>query len=134
MLALMRAAVTTVAQAVPDAVVWSTLPDDPAELPCIVVGLPQLGPESETVFDARVDVYVVGSRSGASGCEDELITLADAVLDAFGGSKGVNTGHDTDAGEVGVLAVDTTRSTRLEIGGQQYPAYALTVAASLTTC
>jgi hypothetical protein len=133
MLALLRAAVVTVAETVSEHV-WSTIPDDPAELPCVVVGLPELNPESETVFDARVDVYVLSSRTGGPGTEEELVTLTDVVLGAFGGSRGVQTGHDIEAGEVGLLAVDSARPTRLEVGGKQYAAYALTVATSLTSC
>jgi hypothetical protein len=133
MLALLRAAVVTRVSTVSD-VVWSYIPDDPAELPCLVVGLPQLGPESETVFDARCDVYVIGRRTQNGEAELELVALADDVLDALGGARGYNTGTDVDAGQVGVLAVDTVQPTRLEIGGKQYPAYSLTVATSLTDC
>lgn len=127
MLAELRAAVDVIASTVSDHV-WSTIPDDVAELPCVVIGLPELTPESDVVFAATCDVYVIGSRSGGSGCEDELVTLTDVVLDAFGGSRGVK------SSTVGVIAVDTVRPTRLEIGGQQFPAYSLGVAASLTTC
>jgi hypothetical protein len=134
MLALFRAAVAVQVETIPDAAVWDTIPDDPAELPCIVIGLPELRPESETVFDARCSVYVIGSRTQGSGVEAELVTLADTVFVALGGVRGFNTGTDVDAGQVGVLAVDTVLPTRLEIGGQQYPAYSLTVATSLTEC
>lgn len=133
MLAELRAAVTTVAQTVSDDV-WPELPGDPNVLPCIVIGLPSLAPESETVFDARVDVYVIAERTGGPGTEAELIELTDLVLAAYGGSTGHNTAKDTPPGEVGVIAVDSARPTRLEIGGQQYPAYVLTVAASLGDC
>ena len=126
MLADLRAACVTVAETVSDHV-WSTLPDDVSELPCVVIGLPELGPESEVVFDASCDVYVIGGRNGA-GHEDELITLTDVVLAAFGGSRG----HKSST--VGVLAVDTVRPTRLNIAGTEFPAYTLSVATSLTTC
>lgn len=133
MLALLRSAVATVAETVSDHV-YSEIPDDPAELPCVVIGLPRLSPETEIVFDVRVDVYVIGNGTGGPGTEDELVELTDVVFGAFGGSRGVNTGHDTDAGQVGHIAVDEARPTRLEIGGKQYPAYSLTVATSLRTC
>lgn len=135
MLALLRAAVTTVVETVSDHV-YPEIPDDPAELPCVVIGLPRLSPstDSDIVFDVRVDVYVIGSRSGGPGTEVELVELTDVVFGAFGGSRGVNTGSDTDAGQVGVIAVDEARPTRLEIAGKQYPAYTLTVATDLMTC
>ncbi len=135
MLALLRSAVTTVAQTVSDHV-YPEIPDDPAELPCVVIGLPRLSPssDSEIVFDVRLPVYVIGSRSGGPGCETELVELTDVVFGAFGGSRGVNTGSDTDAGQVGVIAVDDADPTRLEISGKQYPAYTLTVATDLQTC
>jgi hypothetical protein len=135
MLALMRAAVVTRVQTeLPAAALWDTIPDDPAELPCVIVGLPELRPESETVFDARCSVYVVAERTNGPGVEANLVAYTDAVFAALGGVRGFNTGTDVDAGQVGVLAVDTVLPTRLEIGGQQYPAYSLTVATSLTEC
>jgi hypothetical protein len=133
MLALYRAAVATRVRTVSD-VVWDTIPNDPAELPCLVVGLTQLAPESELVFDARCDVYVIGRRTQDGEAELELVALADEVFVALGGVRGHDTGTDVEAGQVGVIAVDTVQPTRLEIGGQTYPAYTLTVAASLTDC
>jgi hypothetical protein len=125
---------TVLATALPDAARWDTIPEDVAELPCIIVGLPELRPESETVFDARCDVYVVSDRTQGPGVEADLVDWADAVFVALGGAHGVNTGNDVEAGQVGVIAVDTVLKNRLEIGGQTFPAYTLTVATSLTDC
>ena len=130
MLAEFRAEVVAVlAVALPDVAQWDEIPDDIAEVPCLVVGRPGARQTSTAVvFDLDLPVYVIGRRQRAGGAEDELTELADNVLAALGGTRGARAPHGLT---VAVVRIDPRQ---LSIAGQECPAYAVQVEASATTC
>ena len=108
---------------------WDILPDDIAELPCIVVGRPAARQtNTAVVFDLDLQVFVIGRRQQAGGNEAELVALADSVLRALGGTRGARTPGG------GVISVTRADPRILTIAGQECPAYTVEVEASTTTC
>lgn len=112
----------------PLAPVWDHMPDDPAEIPCIVVGRPLATPTATAVvFDMALELYVIGRRQQAGGNEAELTALADRVWLAFNGTRGTK--------HVGLnLAVRSVIPQEQQIAGNNYPAYLLSVESSIATC
>jgi hypothetical protein len=108
--------------------VWDSIPDDVAEVPCIVVARPSSRQTSTAVvFDLFVDVIVVGRRQEAGGSEAELVDLADDVWTVLGGTRGTKPeGYD-----LGVVTVDPRTVT---IAGLDVPVYVLAVESSAATC
>lgn len=130
MLAEFRAAVTDLlVAAFPDGAIHRSVPEDVAELPCHVVGMPSATPsvEAATVFDLATTVYVIGRRVGTSDEQDELVTLADATYAALGGTKG------TKAGAFRISA-ESLNSRVVSVGGADYGAYTIPTAAAYSTC
>jgi hypothetical protein len=129
-LATFRAEVVAVlAVALPDVAQWDEIPDDIAEVPCLVVGRPGARQTSTAVvFDLDLSVYVIGRRQRAGGAEDELTDWADKVLAALGGTRGA---RGPSGLTVAVVRIDPRQ---LSIAGQECPAYAVQVEASATTC
>lgn len=113
----------------PDVALWDEIPDDIAELPCVVVGRPG-GRQTATavVFDLTLSIFVVGRRQQAGGSEVELVELADAVFNALGATRGAKSPGGI---VIGVTRVDPRL---LSIAGQECPAYTVEVEASATTC
>lgn len=121
--------VGTLTRELPDVPLWAIIPDDVAELPCLVVGRPGSRQGRErVVVDLTLQVFVIGRRQQAGGNEDELIALADDVFDALGGSRG------TKAPGGNVIAVVRVDPRTLSIAGQDCPAYSVEVEASAATC
>lgn len=112
----------------PIAPVWDVVPDDPAELPCIVVSWPNANETATAVvFDMTLTLFVVGRRPQAGGAEPELTTLADQVWRLFNGTRSTShAGHS--------LAVRNVLQQEQTIAGLGYPAYLLTVESSIATC
>jgi hypothetical protein len=108
---------------------WDVLPDDVAELPCLVVGRPSARQTSTAVvFDLGLQVFVIGRRQQAGAAEAELVELADDVMTALGGTRGKR------APSGGTIAVTRADPRILTIAGQDCPAYTVEVEASATTC
>lgn len=109
---------------------WDHVPDDVAELPCLVVARPSATQTTTSVvFDTAVDVIVIGRRQQAGGNEAELITLADDVWTTLGGTRAT---HGTPSDFVlGVTRVDPRVVT---VAGQECSAYVITVESSIATC
>lgn len=121
--------VATIARELPTCPLWPEIPDDVAEVPCVVVGRSGGRTTAQAVvFDLTLVVYVIGRRQQAGQAEDELSTLADQVFLALGGTRGTK-------GPNG-LAIAVTRldPRSLVIAGQECPAYTVEVEASATTC
>ena len=109
------------------------LPDDVAEVPCIAVPRPRLTPSDATssLVDASVGVLVVGGRLNDHDGQAELDDVTDLVISRFGGiTKGVRPEHPL----VQRLVVDDVLPTTVTVAGLMYPAYALTVTATLALC
>jgi len=126
-----RAGVVAVLEDVlPDVPLWDVIPDDVAELPCLVVGLPggRPGAQGPVVFDLDLTVFVVGRRTSAGGSEVELVGLLDEVFTAFGGTRGTR----TPAGDV--VAVARVDPRVLSVAGLDCPAFTVELEASTTTC
>lgn len=128
MLAEFRAAVFDLIDNSGLAPVWDVIPDDPNELPCIVVGRPfALQTATAVVFDVGLECYVLGRRQQAGGSEQELTALADAVWLLFNGTRGTQS--------LGVrVAVRTIYPQDQTITEQRYPCFRLTIESSIATC
>jgi hypothetical protein len=109
--------------------VFPTLPDDVADLPCVVVGRPALSP-SETdlpTLAIRTPVYVVGSRVIHEDSQDELDQLTSDVLAAFGLNR-----YEVDLGSLLIGGrIESASPTMLTIAGQDYPGYIVTIVGEL---
>lgn len=100
------------------------VPDDVAELPCIVVGPPSLGPgEAAVVMDVSIDVYVIGRRLSDDDSQEELDRYADHVITILGGTRGRDS-----------FAVESSRPQLVTVSGTDYPAHAVTVTTAVVTC
>lgn len=107
---------------------WDAVPDDVAELPCVVIGLPSSRQTSTAVvFDLALDVIVVGRRQDAGDAEEELVALADEVWTVLGGTRGTK----QDSVDVAVRSVDPRVVT---IAGLDVSAYVVSVESSAATC
>ena len=108
--------------------VYWFLPDDPAHLPCNVVGRPNVR-ESGTpgVSTLELAVTLIGRRVADEDAQAQLDALGDELLKVLGGSKNRQVNHlflrctSLDAGTVFVA-------------GTEYPAYLATVDTEDLTC
>lgn len=108
--------------------IWDSVPDDVAELPCIVVARPSSKQTSTAViFDLAVDVIVLGRRQEAGSAEAELVALADDVWTVLGGTRGNQDG----AFDLGVTGVDPRV---VSVASNDVPAYVIEVESSAATC
>lgn len=130
MLVEFRAAVVEVLKDKLDTPLWETIPDDVAELPCIVVAMPgAVQTSTAVVFDTSVDVVVIGRRQQAGESESELVALTDDVWLTLGATRG--TRDAAGAYSLGVVRLDPRVVT---VAGQQCSAYVITVESSIATC
>lgn len=128
MIAAFRAAVIAHLDATISKAVHQDIPDDVAELPCVVVGLATVGEGANaSILDLQATVYAVGRRQSAGSRDQELDELADEVLAAFGDSRAVV----VDGTTYHILGA---AGRTVDIAGLSYPAYTLTVEASVVTC
>ena len=109
--------------------VYAYLPDDPAHVPCYVVGRPSIN-ESDlaAVMTVTLDVMVLGRRLADEDAQAELDTLGDEAFDIVGGTRGVKV---LDAQ---LLRCTNVRPLAVFVAGTEMPAYALTVAIDIITC
>lgn len=110
--------------------VWHTVPDDIAELPCVVVGRPAAteSPETKMAFDMSLEVFVLARRQQAGDYEKELLTLADEVWTVLGGTKGH---RDVDGYPLTLRAL---LPRILTVASNEIIAYAIEVQSSEITC
>jgi hypothetical protein len=107
------------------------LPDDVAELPCIAVPRPRLTPGDKAMITAAVVVLVVGRRLNDDDSQAELDDVADLVIERFGGiTRSIATEHPL----VRRLVCDDVTPNTTVVAGLDYPAYALTITAHMTSC
>lgn len=107
------------------------LPDDIGAVPCIAVPRPRLLPGKETLINGSLVVLVVGNRIGNESASTELDDVADKVVDRFGGlGKSVR----IESPILRRLIVTDVTPTQVLIAGTDYPAYAITVEGTFTTC
>lgn len=111
------------------------LPDDVAELPCIGVTRPSLSPDDAApgaIITGAVPVMVVGSRLNDTSAQADLDTTTDEIIQRFGGLAKVIRIEDP---LINSVRLDAVTPTTVTVAGQEYPAYDLTVVATLTgTC
>jgi hypothetical protein len=108
--------------------IWDSVPDDVAELPCIVVARPSSKQTSTAVvFDLAIDVIVLGRRQEAGSAEAELVALADDVWTVLGGTRGNQDG----VFDLGVTGVDPRV---VSVASNDVPAYVIEVESSAATC
>ena len=125
-----RSAVVALLRDKLDTPVWDTIPDDVAEVPCLVVARPGADQTStKVVFDLSLDVFVIGRRQQAGGSEDELVALADDVFLVFGETR--STSSLDGEFSLGVVRIDPRVVT---IAGLDCPAYVVSVESSAATC
>lgn len=116
-----------IAAQLPTVPLWRVVPNDIAEVPCIVVVRPAARETSVTVvFDLTVDTYVIGRTVDAGGSDDELVALADDVWAAFLGTRGVR-------GDI-PLEARSLEPRVVSIAGQDLPAYLIVIESSVATC
>lgn len=128
MLDAYHAAVFTIIANGVAAAVWDHVPNDIAEVPCVVVANPQARETStKVVFDLSVDVFAVGRRQEAGGAAQEVRQLADQVWQVFNGTRAASSNGY-------VLTVRNLLPRVLSIAGLDCPAYSLTVDSSIATC
>ena len=108
--------------------VYQWLPQEASEVPCFVVGRPDLDEgDMRALVQVEVPVYVIG-RTAASRDEDtqrELDQLADAL---------VNLLWKPPKTEAMTLRLTRMRATVVPIAATEYPAYTGYVVASTTFC
>lgn len=108
--------------------VFKYLPDDPAHIPCAVVGRPRLAEAAQpAVMDLSLDVAVLGRRVADDDAQAELDALTDDVVDAWGGTRGVKV-DDVSFHQTGV------EPGTVLVAGVEYPAYLVTVESSVMSC
>jgi hypothetical protein len=109
--------------------VHDRVPNDVAELPCVVVGLPGATDTSvSVVYDLSLDVYAIGRRQGADDSEGELVVLADDLWTLLGGTRGALT---ATADVIDVTRIDPRVIT---IAGLDCSTYVITARLSAATC
>lgn len=129
MIASFRAAVIAHLDATLTTPVHTSIPDDVAEVPCVVVGLASVDQgNAAAVLDLEATVWAIGRRQSAGGRDVELDELADAILESFGGTRAVTLA----TGET-IHATGAAGRT-VEIASKQHPAYTITVETSTVTC
>lgn len=98
--------------------VWTFLPDDLNEIPCVVVRQPTMQPDVQ-LYAATVPVIVVGRRLNDEDAQIELDDLADAVVAAIRGPD---------------VAVTTIEPGTVTVAELIHPAYSVTVAVGRVDC
>jgi hypothetical protein len=108
--------------------VYQWLPDDPAQLPCSVVGRPAVR-ESMTpaVATLELSVNLLGRRIADADAQAELDALADELLKALGGTR------NRDVNGLHLRCTGLDPGTVL-VAGQEIPAYLATVNTEAITC
>jgi hypothetical protein len=89
------------------------LPDDVAELPCVVVGPPSAEPgDVRTSWDIDTDVFVLGRRYGDEDSQHELDQYARELANILFGAN---------------LNVQSIQPRLVTVAGQDIPGYVATV-------
>lgn len=107
---------------------YGYLPDDPAHVPCLVVGRPSMRESNlPAVMRMSLDVTLLGRRISDEDSQMELLVLADEAFAVLGGTRGlkVNDQH---------LACRSVLPGTVIVAGSEYPAYVLTVTLDAVTC
>jgi hypothetical protein len=101
------------------------LPDDVAELPCIVVSPPTLRESNDAavIMELGFDVFVLGRRIGDDDSQAELDDYADKVITILGGTRGRDS-----------FAVTGATPQLVTVAGNDVPGYSLAVETSVVTC
>lgn len=107
------------------------LPDDVAEVPCIAVPRPRLFPAEHTLVTGQVAVLVVGNRLNSRDAQVELDDITDLVIERFGGlAKSIRLEDPV----LKRLLLQEVNPTTVGVAGQEFPAYALTIEATMALC
>ncbi len=104
------------------------VPDDVANVPCVVVGRPDVrAGDAPTLFDLDLDLWVIGNRNVVGGTGDQLDEMTDEILATFGGTR------STSFGGVPLQATSVSART-VDIANFTYPCYTITVETTTHTC
>jgi hypothetical protein len=108
--------------------VYGWLPDDPAHLPCLVVGRPAVR-ESGTpgVSTLELGVTLLGRRVVDDDAQEQLDALGDELLKVLGGTKN----RKVDGRYLRCTTLDPATAT---VAGVEIPAYVATVDTEDLTC
>lgn len=128
------AAITTPRQLVYDIVtdlnvwpVWQWLPGDAEELPCYVVGRPDVGEgELPALASVTVPVYALGRTLRDDEAQAELDAAADALLTAFWNPKSPEPSMS--------IRLNTLVASVIPIAATEYPAYSASVVVTVAFC
>jgi hypothetical protein len=99
------------------------LPDDVAELPCIVVGPVSVDDGEPGLFELQLDVFVCGRRLGDDDSQIELDDYADDVVTILGGTQGRQ-----------LFSVTSATPQLVTVSGVEIPTYAITVETTVHNC
>lgn len=123
-----RRAVTELLARTSSVPVIGYLPDDVAELPCLVVGRPSI---QETATPAlmrlSLDVSLLGRRVSDNDSQAELDALADQMFTNLGGTRNVKR-NDL------IMRCTLILPATVIVAGSEYPAYLATVTTDAMTC
>lgn len=117
----------------PGAALHPEIPDDLAELPCIVVGFPEAIPDRDGTYGTTVEVYAIVHPAETPGRDSSLMLAADAIFDALGGTSGMKVELST-SGEVWHLRPGPIARRDVTVGERLFPAYLLTIESAYITC
>lgn len=128
------AAITTPRQLVYDIVndldtwpVWQWLPGDAEELPCYVVGRPDLGEgDQKALAEVRVPVYALGRTLRDDEAQAELDRAADALLTALWTPKSSDPSMS--------IRLTSLVASVIPIAALEYPAYSASVVVTVAFC
>jgi hypothetical protein len=108
--------------------VYEWLPDDPAHLPCTVVGRPSIREgSSPAVMTLELTVTLLGRRIADDDAQAELDALADEMFTAFGGTRQVRTRGQ-------FLRTIALEPATASVAGLDIPAYLATIAGEAMSC
>lgn len=108
--------------------VYEWMPDDPAHLPCTVVGRPSIREGSSPALMAlEVTITLLGRRLADFDAQAELDTLADELFLAFGGTRQ----HRTNGQFLRTTALEPATAS---VAGLEIPAYLAVIAGEAMTC
>ncbi len=104
------------------------VPDDVANVPCVIVGRPDVSEgDTATLFDLDLDLWVIGNRNVVGGTGRQLDEMADAILATFGGTRSTSfNGVPLQATSVSARTVDIAKYT--------YPCYNITIETTTHNC
>lgn len=108
--------------------VYTYLPDDPAHIPCLIVGRPSMRETGmPIVMRQTLDVTLLGRRISDEDSQMELDALGDDLFDGLGSTRGVKV-------DTSLLTCRVFLPGTVIVAGQEFPAYLATVTIDIMSC